>query len=163
MRFRKVFYLATLSLPFAASAAIAQSACHQNMATISGEVLDVTGAAILDATITLSPGQIIAHTDRAGRFITECLHNGAYTAIIESPSFDAATHTIKLDAEPHPFTIRLKPHTVQTEVDAVVPDSGVSSEEIAGSRTLAAGRWLLHWRRRHHRLASLTRRRSRAR
>ena len=135
MRFRRVLYLSSLSLPFAAPA-FAQNACHQNMAIISGEVLDITGAAILDATITLSPGQIIAHSDRTGRFTTECLHNGVYAATIESPSFDAATRTIKLDADSRPFTIRLKPHTVQAEVDAVVPDSGVSSEEIAGSRTL---------------------------
>ena len=134
MLFRRVLYLASLSLPCAS--VLAQTACRDNTATISGEVLDITGAAILDATVTLSPGQIIAHTDRSGRFLTECLRNGAYTATIESPSFDAATRTIKLDAESHPFTIRLKPHTVQTEVDAVVPDSGVSSEEIAGSRTL---------------------------
>ncbi len=134
MLFRRVLYLASLSL--SCVAALAQTACREDTATLSGEVLDITGAAILDATVTLSPGHTVAHTDRTGRFLTECLHDGAYTATIESPSFDAATRTIKLDAESHPFTIRLKPHTVQTEVDAVVPETGVSSEEIAGSRTL---------------------------
>ena len=137
MNFRQVLCSASLLLP--GSLIFAQSVCRYDMATASGQVLDGTGAAVLDATITLSPGAAIAHTDRDGRFLTPCLPFGVYVATIESPSFEAVTQSLKVNTASRAIVVRLKPHTVETEVDAVIPDSGVASEEIAGSRTLRSG------------------------
>ena len=138
MHFHRVLYCANLFLlaSLAVPAAFSQNACRQDMAKVSGQVLDGTGAAVMDATITLSPGLTVSHTDHNGRFTTVCLVSGSYRATVESPSFETVTRSIEVDSEGHPFSVRLKPRTVETEVDAVVPDTGVSSEEIAGSRTL---------------------------
>ena len=135
MHFRRVILSASLLLS-ASLGVVAQSACRQGTAAVSGQVLDGTGAAVVGASVTLAPGDAVSHSDRDGRFTTPCLASGVYRATVEAPSFEPVTRDLEIGAAGRAFTVRLKPLTVQTEVNAVVSDSGVSSEDIAGSRTL---------------------------
>lgn len=120
-------------LPLAASA---QRSCPAGAASVAGQVLDSTGAAIVDATVALQPGSDILHTNSEGRFVTSCLPFGRYAANIEAPSFESASRDLEVGGANHPIVVRLKPQTVQAEVNAVVENTGVANEDIAGSRTL---------------------------
>ncbi len=128
-----VVLLAANLLPIAARA---QSPCRADAAMATGQVLDTTGAAVMDATVTLPSIRAELHTDREGRFSTTCLPAGPYELTVVAPSFGSVTRSILVGAGSRPTVVRLDPETVQTEVTAAVTASGVSSEDIAGSRTL---------------------------
>ena len=125
-----------LSAALSPGLAAAQSACGAGTAVANCQVLDITGAAVVDATVTLDPGGVALHTDHGGRFATSCLATGTYQATIEAPSFATVTDKLEIGTGSHPFNIRLKPETVQTEVNAQVDATGIDSPDIAGSRTL---------------------------
>ncbi len=124
------------ALLITASAAAAQTACPKDTARITGQVLDPTGAVVVAADITTSPVTTALQTDRDGRFATACVPFGHYELNITAASFEPSARTLQLGAAEHSLTIRLKPETVQAEVNAVVDSTPVSSEDIAGSRTL---------------------------
>ncbi|MGI4828145.1 MAG: carboxypeptidase regulatory-like domain-containing protein [Janthinobacterium lividum] len=115
--------------------AAAQQPCLPRTSFTSGQVLDPTNAAVVNAVVTLAPGQVTLHTDREGHFITGCLALGTYQATVASASFEPVTAGITVGDGSHPVLIRLLPRTVETEVNAVA-DAGVASEDVAGSRTL---------------------------
>ena len=125
-----------LSAALYPSLAAARSTCDTGTAIATGQVLDITGAAVVDATVTLDPGGITLHTDRQGRFSTGCLAAGTYQTTVDAPSFATVTGQLELSTDSRALNIRLKPETVHTEVDAEVTATGVDSQDIAGSRTL---------------------------
>jgi hypothetical protein len=114
------------------------SPCHENTASGSGQVMDATGAVIVDATVTIAGAETskTLHTDHDGRFATACLPDGTYTATIDSPGFESVTSKLQIGPGSHALAVRLKPQTVTSEVDATTEGTGVNSEDIAGSRTL---------------------------
>jgi hypothetical protein len=99
-------------------------------------VLDETGALIIGARVTISGEDKAFHTGRDGRFTTDCLPAGTYNVTIDSPGFEAVTRKLEVGSGGRSLTVRLKPATVTTEVNAAPADTGVSSDDIAGSRTL---------------------------
>ena len=136
MRMQRVLrYTGLIFAPFTPLAA-AQIPCHAGSASAAGQVLDNTGAVILQATVTLDPGATELHVNGFGRFTSGCLPLGAYRLTVASPSFESSTRELALGAATQPLTVRLRPATVQTEVNAAVESTGVASEDIAGARTL---------------------------
>ena len=124
-----------ISAALCPSLAAAQATCPAGQSSARGQILDTSGALVVGATVTLDPGAIALHTDRQGRFTTGCLAIGVYRAEINSPSFETVTSGLKVAPENTPLSIRLRPQTVETVVNAE-SSTGVSSEDIAGSRTL---------------------------
>ncbi|WP_263374998.1 carboxypeptidase regulatory-like domain-containing protein [Granulicella aggregans] len=116
--------------------AAAQSACREHFSIATGQVMDSTGALIADATLKINGSVEILHTTRDGRFTTACLPDGTYSVTIDADGFETATHSLEVGPGARAFSVRLKVLTVNTEVDAAPDSSGVSSEDIAGSRTL---------------------------
>jgi len=115
-----------------------QSVCREHSSTAAGQVMDASGAVIENATVSIedSSSREPLHTARDGRFTTACLPDGTYTATIEADGFETATRKLEVGPASHPLAVRLKVLTVNTEVDAAPEDSGVSADDIAGSRTL---------------------------
>ena len=126
--------LAFTLIPLSTLAAAAQQVCPADAANAIGQVIDRTGAVVVGARVT-GLGSATLRTDRQGRFSSACLQRGVYTVTVQAASFEPAESTIRVGAEERAVTIRLEPHTVETEVTAVA-DNGVSSDDIAGSRTL---------------------------
>jgi len=115
----------------------AQSACGEHSAGGSGQVMDITGALLVDATVTIAGA--VLHTGRDGRFTTPCLPDGTYTATITASGFESVTRKLQIGPEGQgrpALTVRLKPLTVTSEVDATSEESGVASQDIAGTQTL---------------------------
>jgi hypothetical protein len=104
------------------------------MERVSGEVHDSSGALIVGADVTVDGAEPL-HTDKTGRYTSACLPFGAHTISIEATGFEAVTEQVSLDGVSHLLTVRLRPLTVTTEVEAV-DASGVDSEDVAGSKTL---------------------------
>lgn len=140
MPLRNHFLAAALVLPglFSSVSAAAESPCREHTDSGSGQVMDATGAVIVDATVTVVGAETskTLHTDRDGRFATACLPAGTYMATIDSPGFEPVTRKLQIGPGSHSLAVRLKPQTVTTEVDATAEETGVNSQDIAGSRTL---------------------------
>ncbi len=120
-----------------AGGAQAQTVCAGGTGVLSGQVLDNTGAAVVDAAVNVMPGATVLHTDREGRFTSGCLMAGRYQVAIAAESFEAATRSVIVGGERRaPLTLKLVPATVQAEVSATVEDAGVGSEDVAGSQTI---------------------------
>ena len=140
MPLRRNFLAAALLLSgfFPSVHAVAESPCREHTDSGSGQVMDATGAVIVDATVTVVGAETskTLHTDRDGRFATTCLSDGTYTATIDSPGFESVTRKFQIGSGTHALAVRLKPQTVTTEVDATAEETGVNSQDIAGSRTL---------------------------
>ena len=115
--------------------AAAERPCAEGTAIASGQVLDVTGAAVVDAFVTITGQAATLHTDGQGRFSTACLAIGSYSAKVEAPSFEPAVTQLRVGPGARSINFHLQPQTVQSEVTAVA-EGGVGSEDIAGSRTL---------------------------
>jgi hypothetical protein len=120
------------------STAAAQSACREHSSIATGQVMDASGAVIENAAVSIETNSNpeTLHTARDGRFTTACLPDGTYTVTIDAEGFETATHSLEVGPGAHAFAVRLKVLTVNTEVDAATDDSGVSADDIAGSRTL---------------------------
>jgi hypothetical protein len=114
--------------------AAAQSGCQEHMAHGTGLVMDATGALIVDATVTVDGTTL--QTGRDGRFATACLADGRHEIAIDAPGFEAVTRTLEVGGEGRGLSVRMKPLTVTTEVDAVTDTGGVGSTDIAGTKTL---------------------------
>ena len=121
----------------------AQTACTAGTGLVSGQVLDASGAAVVDAAVSVTAaeparaGTSAVHTDREGRFVSGCLPAGRYGVAVFAESFERATRTVTVSGERRaPLTVKLTPGTVQVEVDAVVDVVGVGSEDVAGSQTI---------------------------
>jgi hypothetical protein len=140
MPLRRNFLAAVLLLSslFSWANAVAESPCREHTDSGSGQVMDATGAVIVDATVTVVGAETSKtfHTDRDGRFATTCLSDGTYTATIDSPGFESVTRKFQIGPGIHALSVRLKPQTVTTEVEATAEETGVNSQDIAGSRTL---------------------------
>ena len=140
MPLRRNFLTAALLLSgfFTSVHTVAESPCREHTDSGSGQVMDATGAVIVDATVTVAGTETskTLHTDRDGHFATTCLSDGTYTATIDSPGFESVTRKFEIGPGVHALAIRLKPQTVTSEVDATAEESGVNSQDIAGSRTL---------------------------
>lgn len=115
----------------------AQTVCTGGAGVLSGQVLDASGAAVVEATVAATPGIAVLHTDREGRFAWGCLPAGRYSVVISAESFEGVTRTVTVSGERRAsLTVKLNPGTVQAEVNAVVDEAGVASEEVAGSQTI---------------------------
>ncbi len=125
--------LAQTALLALAGSASAQDACPAATARAQGQVLDVTGAAILGANVTLL-NEPTLHTSAEGRFSTPCLAFGRHPAVVEAEDFTPAQ--IQLDAA-YFITVRLKLLTVETEI-AVSDTQGAAATDFAGAKTLAS-------------------------
>ena len=110
--------------------------CREHTASGVGQVMDVTGALIVDATVTVAGGGQALHTDRDGRFATVCLPEGTYVATIDSPGFEPVSRKLQIGPGSPALTVRLKLLTVTTEVEVAQENGGMNGEDIAGSRTL---------------------------
>ncbi len=128
--------IATLLLfPLAASASRAQSNCAAGLFRVHGQVTDTTSAAIVDALVSLGPAPAM-HTDREGRFASACLHAGTYTVQATAPGFNTEKRKLNLGSDLAAFVLRLAPQTVETTINAATEETGASSEDVAGSKTL---------------------------
>ena len=141
MPLRSNFLAAALLISglFSSAHAEMESPCRENTASGSGQVMDATGAVIVDATVTLVGAETSKplHTDRDGHFATACLPTGDYTATIDAPGFEPITHKLQIGPGSHALAVRLKPQTVTTEVEASAEETGVNSQDI---RFFAKGR-----------------------
>ncbi len=125
-----------LSLIPAFSAAAAQHAL-----TVSGSVVDPSGAAIPGDTILLMEpsGKLVAHTetDSAGNFVISTLHPGRYT--LEVPAnlgFSASSQALNITADLRDLRIALANDTVAQAVD-VRPDQTLSTDAAANRDTVS--------------------------
>ncbi len=132
MRIARILVAQTALLALAVAVS-AQETCPAGTARAQGQVLDVTGAAIVGANVHVG-NQSILHTSAEGRFITACLGFGKHPASVEAEGFTLAE--IQLDAA-HPITLRLKLLTVETEI-AVSDNQGAAATDFAGTKTLAS-------------------------
>ncbi|WP_419805067.1 carboxypeptidase regulatory-like domain-containing protein [Terriglobus sp.] len=118
------------------AAVIAAAANAQDCPRAQVEVLDTTGAAIVSAPVTLD-NKPAGVTDAHGHFTSTCLTTGPHTLRVEAENFEPTTTNLdptRLGAT-HPLTLRLKPSTVQTSIDAVDEDP-VSNTSVAGTKEL---------------------------
>ena len=132
MRMTSILLVQTALLAWVASAP-AQNACPKGTDRAHGQVLDTTGAAIVDAEVTL-PGQATLHTNAEGRFATACLAPGMHPAQAAAEGFASAP--MQLDSALS-ITVRLKPLTVETEI-SVNNEESAAATDFAGAKTLAA-------------------------
>ena len=109
--------------------------CTAGAQRFRGQVLDGSDAAILGAEVRGAEVRgahgLVLRTDSAGRFQTGC-EAGSPELTVVAKGFEQLT--IQADFA-QPMLIHLSPRTVVAEVDAV-DATGVSSEDLAGSRTL---------------------------
>ncbi len=130
-------WLSVAGLIVAVSGSPAQTVCTGGAGVLGGQVLDASGAAVVEATIAVTPGTAVLHTDREGRFASGCLPPGRYGALISAESFESVTRTVTVGGERRaPLIVRLNPGTVQAEVNATVDEAGVANEDVAGSQTI---------------------------
>ncbi len=120
-----------------ASGSVAQTACPVATGGFSGQVLDNSGAAVVGAAVSSTPGAASVRTDREGRFVSACLPAGRYQVTISADSFEGVNRTVIVGGEHRAsVSVKLNPQTVQAEVNAVVEEGGVRSEDVAGSQTI---------------------------
>ncbi len=106
-----------------------QCAGNSNRAAV--EVLDATGAAVVGATVKVE-GQLAGHSDAHGRY-SVCIADGSHRVTVQAVGFAAISTRVAAGAPA--LTVRLKPVTVETTVEAV-QDEPVSTESVAGTKTL---------------------------
>ena len=129
--------LGSLTLLAAAAAlpAGAQSAgqpCSANSARAAVEVLDATGAEIVGATVKVE-GEMAGRSDTHGHYTSACVAEGAHRVTVEAAGFTSVTQKVVPGGAA--LTVRLKPLTVETTIDAV-QDDPVTTESVAGTKTL---------------------------
>lgn len=116
-----------------ASHAVAQQCGGTNSRALV-EVLDPTGAAVPNATVKVE-GEVAGRSDGHGNYTSGCVAAGAHQVTVEAMGFDAVTARVVAGGQA--LTIRVKPLTVETTVDAV-QDEPVSTESVGGTKTLEA-------------------------
>ncbi len=122
----KMVPVATAVIALAVGQARAQECPRATVA-----VLDASGALVVGASVAVDAHSAGKSNDR-GRFETGCLTAGTHRIRVEADGF--ATAEARVDAG-REITLRLKPLTVDTSVDAV-QDEPVSTESVAGTKTL---------------------------
>lgn len=119
-----------------AAAMLAGNAEAQECAAKSGraavEVLDATGAAVTGASVSLD-GMARGKSDTHGRFEIGCVAVGSHRLSVQAEGFASVEQ--RIEANGRTLTLRLKPMTVETSVDAVQEDA-VSTESVGGTKTL---------------------------
>ncbi len=133
-----------LSTSFIAGSALAQSPTG----TISGTILDTSGATVANATVTITnTGTSVsqtAHTDAAGRYSQGNLNPGDYQVTVVAPGFTPAQqNAVTVDiAQTHPvdFSLAVGSDTAQVTVQATTPelqtDTATTGQVITGKRIL---------------------------
>lgn len=111
-------------------AAMAPLAHAQECSRAEVEVLDITGAAIAHAPVSVD-NKPAGSTDSHGHFLSACLARGTHTVHVDAENFQTVTG--RLDPA-HPLTLRLKPSTTDT-VEATDEDP-VSNTSVAGTKEL---------------------------
>ncbi len=112
-------------------AALAGQVQAQDCTRSTVQVLDATGAAVVGAAVSLD-GRNAGSSDARGRFETGCLASGSHRLNVAAEGFEPMA--IRVEAG-RAATLKLKPLTVETSVDAV-EDAPVSTESVAGTKTL---------------------------
>ncbi|MGI4854592.1 MAG: carboxypeptidase regulatory-like domain-containing protein [Janthinobacterium lividum] len=126
----------TLTFAAALSAtghAMAQQ-CTGSAGRMSVEILDSTGAQIVGAQIAVD-GQKTSVSDAHGQWTSACLAAGPHRIRIAAEGFAVVQQQLVAGAAR--ATVKLRPVTVETSVDAV-QDEPVSTESVAGTKTLEA-------------------------
>ncbi len=116
---------------FAVQAATAQQ-CSTGGGRVAVEVLDVTGAAVVGATVHVA-GDMAGRSDGRGHYNSSCIAAGSHSVAVQAPGFaDLVEHAT---AGGPVLTVRLKPVTVMTTVNAA-EEEPVSTESVGGTKTL---------------------------
>lgn len=118
----------------AAAAVCAGQECNPGQHHITGQILDTTGAAIVSASVQVDHASGL-RMDAQGRFDTICLATGNHIISVAANGFNPVQLKLAVGPESRPVLVHLKPLLVETVVEAVDSD-GVSSDDIAGSKTL---------------------------
>ncbi len=116
-----------------ANSAHAQT-CPGNASRLSVEVLDSTGAEIVAAAF-LVDGTAAGSSDARGQWASACLAAGTHRVELTAAGFAVWQQQVVAGAPR--IVARLRPTTVETSVDAV-EDQSVSTESVAGTKTLEA-------------------------
>jgi outer membrane receptor protein involved in Fe transport len=139
----------TRLLVFAAAAllCIATSVAAQSADTLSGRVLDQSGASVADAAVRIEiGGSVIAdtHTDADGRFEVAVRADGAREVVVTAPGFApsattvaAGARTVEVTMQPAPFFEAVNVTSSRTDVARVDPTSTVTV--IPSSELLSSG------------------------
>ena len=127
-----------LIMLLAGSAALACRAsaqiCAGSAARLSVQILDVDGAAVTGARVTLD-GKPAGASDARGLFQSGCVDAGMHTISVVAEGFAMAT--LRVQPGSRTPSLQLKPLTVETSVEAAQEDT-VSTESVAGTKTLEA-------------------------
>ena len=93
-------------------------------ATLTGEVLDPSGAVIVGARVEVHSGARVltaTTTDLAGQFRLEGVSPGAVVVVVEQPGFARLDHPIVLASGLARITLRLTPRPLKETVEVVAP------------------------------------------
>lgn len=115
-------------------ACVVAQQCAAGTARATIEVVDSTGAQIVGAAISLD-GKQTGTSDAHGQWISACLVAGSHRIELSAKGFAVVQQP--LSAGSPRITVRMRPVTVETTVDAV-QDEPVSTESVAGTKTLEA-------------------------
>ena len=125
--------LLTLILALAVSAAFAQAT-----RTVAGEVVDSTGAVIVNATVNLvndsNGSSKTVQSDEKGRFSIDGVVRGAYTIFVNAEGFSAVSRDIKIsESGVAPLKIEMAVGNIAEEVSVTATRTQVSAEDTAVS------------------------------
>ena len=110
--------------------------CAAGRGRVAGQVVDSTGALIVGAQVVVDRAAELT-TDAQGRYGSQCVVNGPHTVRVAATGFEATETTVQVSAGARASVVKLVPSTVSEAVEAVEA-TGVSSEDVAGSKTLQA-------------------------
>jgi len=139
----------TRLLVFGAAALLcsATSLAAQSADTLSGRVVDQSGASVADATVRVEIGGSVAadtQTDAGGRFEVAVRADGAREVVVTAPGFApsattvaAGTRTVEVTLQPAPFFEAVNVTSSRTDVARVDPTSTVTV--IPSSELLSSG------------------------
>ena len=142
---RSAVYLLALSLVCIITLITGRPVLAQtDTARIQGSVLDNTGAAIPNATITLNSVDRGTSTrvtsDKAGNFTFNALVRGSYKANIQAPGFESVTQSLTLEvSQIQALTFRLNPGSVSTSVE-VTDAATIINTTTSSTGTVIQGR-----------------------
>ena len=124
--------LTTVALCAVAAHVASAQQCNNGGSRVAVEVLDVTGAAIVNAGVHVE-GDIAGRSDGHGHYSSSCVTAGTHSVSVQAPGF--AELVGRATAGGPTMTVRLKPVTVETTVEAA-QDEPVSTESVGGTKTL---------------------------
>ncbi len=121
---------------FLAFAAAGFAFAQDNPAAIRGEVIDGSGAVVVNASVTLTSlstgNSISVQSDAAGIFAFRNIAPGNYTLAVNAEGFSAATQDLRVgDLSPEPIKIELSVGNISEEVSVTATRTQLATTDTA--------------------------------